>query len=493
MDVSLNAGAELDDEIKDGKTLTNNDLFENPEANELPEMRDDVNLLAVLESRLVDLHYLADDIANTKGIDQGMAMEAERILPNVLGRPVGFYTKAPSATNLKISMEEIQKGIWALIAAAAIAVIAVIVKIIMWVRGRSGGGGAGATAGSGGGGKDGTTTKKDISDATDKIDSDIQKSKEAADALEEVGDTVDKLGDFARGAGITINDRNGKPVTYSSMDKIIEVFLTDDAKYEHAKKFLESRNPLFHDIIKSGPYTNMILDAGACMRALNSAIIDKISEVDVILKGDMGSGSKSDEMKHNTALDNDRLSKPIEIKFKGSMVTAEEIASKLSAERHRVLDVEVYERISFDKLFDKMAGAYKSKKMVSIMKDMKEIVQVMSDLEGKLVQMKDLAGNLSNDGHPGANTTGVAVRLRSAIMVLGKDVIGLGMLVQQLKYYVLHHDHLAIEAIGFGTEIVRKMTHEIKVGGGTVPKEWRELLAVLEGQNAGIRKAFYSF
>lgn len=481
---SLNAGAELDDEPQ----LKNDDLFEGPiEPGEIPELKDDVNILAVMESRLVDLSYLAEDIARANGMSKDFAMEAERILPNVLSSPQGFFTKAPSATQYRVSMEEIHKGVWALIAAAAVAVIGVIWKIVSWL----GGGKSDDKSSSGGGSSSGSGSSNKAKQTADKMATEVANTETVADAVVDAEGTMHRINSEMSTINIVINDKNGRPVSYSNMDKIIETLLTDGAKYEQAKRFLESRDPLFHDIINSGQFSKQAFAAAMALRDLQGALNSKIDEVDNILKSDMGNDTRAGELKHNKALENDRLAKPIEIKFDGSMMTIEDVATTLSDTRHSVMDKDVQGRIHFDQLFSKIASAYKGKKTAQMLTEIKNVTATVIELEDRLEEMKKLAGNLSNDGAPGANTTGVAVRIRSAIMVLGKDVIGYGMLVQQLKWFILHHDYLAVEAIGFGTEVVRKITHEMKANNQEVPKEWRNLMEELQGTNKGIRKAFY--
>lgn len=475
---SLNAGAELDNE------LTNDDVFVAPiTPGEFPELKDDVNILAVMESRMTDLVYLAQDIERANGMTKAFAMEAERILPDVLSSPMGYFTHAPSATQFRISMEEIHKGVWALIAAAAVAVIGVIWKIIGWLKGDSS---SDKTTPSGGG-----SSSKAAGAVSQKADKDINATEAVAEAVSTTEDIIQRVVSEFSALAVTIKDKHGRDVTYSSMDKIIEALLTDGAKYEHAKRFLESRDHLFHDIINNGPLTKQFYNAGNTLRDLHGELLKKIEEVDHILKSDMGNDTRAGELKHNKALENDRLAKPIELKFEGSSMTIEEIATTVSDTRHTVMDREVNGRIHFDQLFSRMSKAYSGKKTATVLNEVKNIAVTMTELEDKLEEMRKLAGNLSNDGAPGANTTGVAVRIRGAIMVLGKDVVGFGMLAQQLKWYVLHHDYLAMEAIGFGTEIVRKITHEMRSNNQNVPKEWRNLMEELQGTNKGISKAFY--
>lgn len=141
MGESLNAGNELDNE----------ELFGEVTPGEMPDFDGEIKLVTAFEHRIEDLERLAESIEQTGGMNQNFAMEAERILPGFLHEkaPLGYYSKDTSATRLRVSMEEITKGMWALIAAGVAAALALVVKLISWFRGR---GKDGDAAGGGGGG-----------------------------------------------------------------------------------------------------------------------------------------------------------------------------------------------------------------------------------------------------------------------------------------------------------------------------------------------------
>ena len=146
--MGLNDGNELDNEV------TNDDLFANPEAGEWPELEGEVRMIVAVEDQLFDLEQLALSIEKAGGMNQRFAMESERIVPGLLVTdriPLGFYSKDTTATRLRVSLEEITKGMWALIAAGIAAALAMLYKLYKWFTGdksadgEGGGGGGGSS------------------------------------------------------------------------------------------------------------------------------------------------------------------------------------------------------------------------------------------------------------------------------------------------------------------------------------------------------------
>ena len=91
-------------------------------------------LLEVADS----LYQLHCDIREAGGMSQSFAMEAQELMVGFdKDTPLAFYTKNPSRTRLAIANEEINKGMWAAIAAGVAALLAVLYKVIRWMFGSS--------------------------------------------------------------------------------------------------------------------------------------------------------------------------------------------------------------------------------------------------------------------------------------------------------------------------------------------------------------------
>lgn len=102
----------------------------------LAEFGKDLEGIAALESALQDLEYVSDTITDYGGINQEIALATEQCIPGFLSgdRPIGYYTKSISATNLKYAIETINYKKAGTIAAIVAAIIAAFYKLIEWFK-----------------------------------------------------------------------------------------------------------------------------------------------------------------------------------------------------------------------------------------------------------------------------------------------------------------------------------------------------------------------
>ena len=124
---------------------------------------DDLNFILALskeEYRYNDLLFdkmqkVMDNIRNMKGINKTIALEAIRVYDDLNIR-VNKFTDEISTVNYSAAMEEMSKGMMALIAAGIAAFIAMIWKIIGFLTDEP----SGSTSGYGGGGGGGNIKNK---------------------------------------------------------------------------------------------------------------------------------------------------------------------------------------------------------------------------------------------------------------------------------------------------------------------------------------------
>ncbi len=103
---------------------------------EFPNVEEDLENIVSLESALVDLDYVCQDILASGGINQFIATEADKCIEGFLNenRPLGYYTKAPSATNLHYALEAIDTKKAGIFAAIFAAILAALYKIVEWFK-----------------------------------------------------------------------------------------------------------------------------------------------------------------------------------------------------------------------------------------------------------------------------------------------------------------------------------------------------------------------
>lgn len=103
-------------EPKDAPAVVINAFKEQTNEDGEPELRDDIDLIAAatedLAVQMRDLNLLQQNIKEQGGMCQSIALEAHALLPDFINdeRPVEFFTKHPSRTQLTAALEDIDAG-----------------------------------------------------------------------------------------------------------------------------------------------------------------------------------------------------------------------------------------------------------------------------------------------------------------------------------------------------------------------------------------------
>lgn len=467
---SLNAGNELDD---DEPTLKNENFFVTPIVpGQVPELRTDVDLIVAIESQLTDLIYLFKDVVKSKGMNQTFALEAEKLVPGFGGGlPVGYYTEGLSATRYAVAMEEMSKGIWALIGAAIAAALAVIVKIYSYFSGKKRG------------------EEGDASSAVESIHAHMRAAADDIGALDETASIVQEADRLLAHANIVLKNEHGHEYNCDSFQAIINNVFSDEERYGRAKKFLNTRDPILHDIINNGAYSQASTEIGNKLSLANAAIIAKMDLIDQAIRSDLGSSSSSSELKNTRILT--VAEKPLELVIGGRTMSLRETADHLKTIRAELAEKDVSHPITFDRLFTTMAHAYQSRSVDRLLHQLSTSVTAAEQMQKRLEKMQSISRTLAVDGTPGATTQGVGEHLRQVLFTTARDVAGLGMLASEINYYASNLDHLAREALGFATEVVRKTTSEMRRNKQEVPEGWLKVMDRLALQQKAITASYY--
>jgi uncharacterized protein (DUF1330 family) len=115
--------------------------FKEGDDGDVPELRDDIDLIAVavedLEVQLRDLELLGDTIKGNKGMDQTIALECESLMPGFLhdDRPIEFFTKHPSRTMYSAALEEVEEKKGGILQKIKDFIVDMYRKIVGWFKG----------------------------------------------------------------------------------------------------------------------------------------------------------------------------------------------------------------------------------------------------------------------------------------------------------------------------------------------------------------------
>lgn len=127
-------------EPKAEPAITINAFKDTTEPSDAPELRDDLDLIAVateeFEIKLRDLALLQDMIRDEGGMSKRIALEAHAIMPEFLSddRPIEFFTKTPSRTQLSAALEDIGNEKKSLVKRMIDTIVAFIKKIVKRIK-----------------------------------------------------------------------------------------------------------------------------------------------------------------------------------------------------------------------------------------------------------------------------------------------------------------------------------------------------------------------
>uniref|UniRef100_A0AAU7PF25 Uncharacterized protein n=1 Tax=Burkholderia phage vB_BgluM-SURPRISE13 TaxID=3159457 RepID=A0AAU7PF25_9VIRU len=203
------------------------DYFKQPElANELPDMKDDIDLIISTEAyinRLVDFH---DRMMKAKGMSRGMAYELLELVPDMESfvKPNGF-TEVISGVGYHPSLESISTQMWVVIAAAAAFLAAIIYKFINWMFGGTGGSSSGGGA------------------SLDKVEQGIRESEKKVDQQEKVLERTSK----------TVRDAHGKTLNVRMPNAISHEMIRNSSLPEPLQKQIMDEIPDLLDNVKIDP------------------------------------------------------------------------------------------------------------------------------------------------------------------------------------------------------------------------------------------------
>jgi len=457
MSDSLNKGSEFENEIQ----------ADVPEV----ELASDNEQLLAMESALADLAGLAIEIRGTGGMSRNFAMEAQRIMPEVLSSPLGYFSESPSATRFQISLEEIDKGIWALIIAGVTVVVGVIYKIWKWLSGDKDGDGNGSTAVS------------SVERKIDEVNTTSESTIELADGMAEAGREV-------RAHPIQFQGKDGV-VRWNSMDQLIDSVFVNDERYGEEKKFFLDPAPLHRDIVENGPYSKMIQQL-AKARVFNRAaelimakikLLEEIEHKDRNAQGQIVAGLQKQM---------DEIAKPITLKYEGQEITLGQLGAKLRTARETAEANKAKHRLHYDEMFSKISHAYKNKDLVELLKQMLGYLPVLDEMRQGLERTEHYVGDLTQDGQPGGNSPQVAQRIRVLIGAMHEQLTGFASLANEIDHYVHHFKSLSKTTTGFGKEIVRKVTKHMQLAEvEEIPLEWKKVVAGIQASLDAMEKSHF--
>lgn len=490
--MSLNAGLDDDeiDPLENVEHLQNDAIFpDKDKIEQVPELNDGIEVIAALESRLLDLQYLANDMAKHGGMNQTYAAEAQRLLPGFDGeKAIGYYTQQVSATRYKIAAEEIHKGVIVLIAAAIAAILAMIYKVIRWLMGDKK---AMTPAGSS------PSKPLLVSAYTKDVEKKVKEDILRIDNLEKgLNDIVESIEDVAEAVapGIEIKDQNNHAFVEDEINRIVLMVINESPNKAEAFNFLESKDPFFHDLLNNGAYSQVISEIIHPMIQVQQIMGLKIKMIDdMIQRETLYELSVIGDMMLNSEI---RLIRdPIRINFKGKEMLLQDVLLEVTKIRNAVSTHHVSEATNFARVFSGLAGVLEKGPIKRMMESTMPMMHTLSDLERIFSELRTVLGNSNTDGKYGAPSRDNGPAIRDLVDVISRDIADMANLLRMLDQYRITVETIVNKALGFAyisaTRIAKMMsTTETNT---FAPKALAELAKLAEQIRSDHSKHFMKF
>lgn len=436
---SLNAGAELDNE----------ELFgDNVVVGELPDLDAELKLVTSFEHQLLDLGRVAEDIERAGGMCQRFALEAEAIVPGRLVTdrvPLGYYSKDITATRLKISLEEVSKGMWALIAAGIAAALALLYKLISWFRGRSG---DDADSGSGGSG-----SGSDI----------VAKHESASETIDEVKRIMEDA-------------QHDKTSDGDSLDATTrDMAIRRDTKIYD---FLRNQNELVSDLLGSGPLSRELEKACRGIDKANGFFKNKVMLLNQTINNDTSSDDVTTD--NRTSMNTRQIMTPIAVvwseKLKGNIVdVAKELHDHFTIKAnqpHKLGD-------NWDRALTELSRALDNQGLIKTLKDRSELDDNMSALAINL-EAKEKLYSGEHDDKIGKLSLERGKEIRQCMAFMMQEITALVKVYKVIIDSSAMMQKLVSEAVVVQEDLVREMKSRCKSAGTELPESVVKLEARLK-------------
>jgi hypothetical protein len=410
-----------------------------------PDLLEELDGLGALEARIEDLEVLRAALLDSKGMSQQFALEAQRLLPEFDGqRPIGYYTVNPSKTRYGVALEELSAGVWSLIAAGIAAIVMAIVKFFKWLMGR----------------KDAASPEEAVKDS-------IAELEETKKLLKRCETLVNEAVTSTSGQYIYLKDAPNREVY--SLDKAIEQLFKDNAHDQRIARFLQTKDPFFHDIVHRGEYSTEMAQLSVLFSNLQVVLRQRLTALEAVSRLNLTDDSSTADAANLRALQ--VLTEPMVVRFKEVEQTLPEIKQYIYNLAHATSVQEVEGPISFDQLFQVMSQAFNREDVVESLSALNTTMPLLENTKNELQSLERTSGNYHSDGKRGQHSTMLGQALRQAIFVLGQDVASMISITGELMSFQNRLLHMASNAAGFAAAIATRLAvHGLNQDGGNLAR-----------------------
>jgi hypothetical protein len=412
------------------------EIFEEVIPGEVPEMKEDLVVVAQETARIEDLEYVLADLKNLGGMNQAIAQEAMRLDPNFDGgRKLGWYTKQTTATRYKPALESVWSTIKAVFKDLIQKLREMLRRFALWVVGSR------------------DPKENLMAKSNDQIVQEVNTAaKQQEYRSDEIQEDLRELGTLARMVqaevtkGVDLKDQHGETQHVSDFDKLVAHYLYDTEATDEVKQFMEGRNPIFHDIIEGGSWTMFTEDLVSLMVSALSVMNQKTQALQEVMQN-KSSAATADQIVTQRTLE--ILSKPLTLNWQGAMKTLEQVADNYNHVYMEVSQGEPQTHLSFEQVFTRMADALAQGPTKKLISSGRDIGIRLLTMEKYLDLIEVDIGNIITDGAPGMPDHSMAQPLREALDSVRRDVRDLSLIANRMNAYRSIVETMAARVTGF--------------------------------------------
>lgn len=437
---SLNAGLELDA----AEMLETHASLAAP----VPCLVDDsaeMPALVALETQYLDLLSLAQSIEKAGGMTRAFALEAERVMPGFLTVHENYFTQAPSATRLTMSMEQITASLAALITAAVLAVIALIAKVYKWWTG----------------GEKGSDSEK--------VGEVIRAQKKATEVSKEVAATIKEVDralsskrpkisvpkvSSSSAAGAKADDAGGNEIVeVKSLDHAVTLLFPDGLPYLVSAK--ASPEPLLYDLLRGGRYSMAIVEVGGALRAIEAVLVQKLDILEEVAKTDLSSWTTTTMVRNKSLLS--KAVAPVAVRFQGELRDLTQIDTILSKELAQARSEQPAGEIEIEMLAENIARAYDRIRPADLINEASACIKRIEELGEALEPLRVVSGSPDTDGKQKELSKEIGPMLRLVISAVGTDISKLSKILHEIRHCSRTLSYHGMQISGIVKEILKRL------------------------------------
>lgn len=375
-------GQGMDPDIDESTLLEDEDLFEGPiSPKDVPEIRDDVKIVANIESELASIEYLLKDIQTQKGVNQTLALEAANYSDDIKNTNINFFTKEPTQTNLVFTQESLIESIRKRFNQIYEKIKEWIRKIVAWFVGLF---------------KKTPITDKEYEQAKQKVSINEEKNDKSWETIikhlsiiNENNKMLDKEIEFVNRIAI----KGEIPSELRQSTILLSELILEKDKHINFNRVLDGVDPFIYDIVKMGPYIRLIQSLTDKLHLATTQIKGKFESIERVLDEELH-GDHSEISRLNSLRVLKETEAPIYYLIDHRKLNSNDIINEINRVRSRTSENKMDLTIVFPELVLRLYTNLNELNIKKLNRDHSKSIASLIELEYKLSELEEKSNKI---------------------------------------------------------------------------------------------------